>query len=593
MDLLEFLLEIQANVKSQMADGGLYPEEIFSDIMMDHMAEVGMTFEPFICPYKGTVNNANVRLTGYAMSEECNELDLFVSLYDGVDAITSVTDTETQAAAGQCLRFLALCAQGKMAEKLDPSRDIRSLAENLQQSYNELEQIRVFVLTDKVAKSKTFKTKEIGGKAVRIEVMDIERLHRHLSEGKPRDEIVVNFNEVSGTPLPCIYVPGDSEDYDYALAAIPGEALRLLYEKFGARLLEANVRSFLSVKGKGVNAGIQTTLRTAPSRFMAYNNGIVILVDEMHFDKTAEGTMGIAWLKGLQIVNGGQTTASIYFAKKRYPGDVDLSHVRVAAKIIRMNSQDAASEEALIADISRYANTQNTVRQSDLSANKPFHVEVEKLSLSVYCPDSVGRWFYERATGSYNTMLAREGTTPAKLRQLKEAIPASRKITKTDLAKFVVAWDQKPDIVSKGSQKNFDYFMSTLATPEAGEAPPKPSVADYKVMIAKARLFKDAQKLLRPMFQAFQANVTAYTVALVSYTLGNEIELERIWLKQSASPELLEQIGIWAREVNDVLHKTAGGRMVSEWAKKTECRDAVLAATYSKPSDNIPELRKK
>ncbi len=593
MDLLEFLLETQANVKSQMADGGLYPEEIFSDIMMDHMAEVGMTFEPFICPYKGTVSNANVRLTGYAMSEECNELDLFVSLYDGVESITSVTDTETQAAAGQCLRFLALCAQGKMADKLDPSRDIRSLAENLQQSYNELEQIRVFVLTDKVAKSKTFKTKEIGGKAVRIEVMDIERLHRHLSEGKPRDEIVVNFNEVSGTPLPCVYVPGDSEDYDYALAAVPGEALRLLYEKFGARLLEANVRSFLSVKGKGVNAGIQTTLRTAPSRFMAYNNGIVILVDEMHFDKTAEGTMGIAWLKGLQIVNGGQTTASIYFAKKRYPGDVDLSRVRVPAKIIRMNSQDAASEEALISDISRYANTQNTVRQSDLSANKPFHVEVEKLSLSVYCPDSVGRWFYERATGSYNTMLAREGTTQAKLRQLKEAIPASRKITKTDLAKFIIAWDQKPDIVSKGSQKNFDYFMSTLATSEAGEAPLKPSVADYKVMIAKAKLFKDAQKLLRPMFQAFQANVTAYTVGLVSYKLGDSIDLEKIWLKQGASDELLVQIGIWAREVNEVLHKSAAGRMVSEWAKKVECREAVLAATYTKAAENIPELKRK
>ena len=591
MELLDFLRETQADVKSQLGEDALYPELIFSEIVMNHMSEVGMTFEPFICPYKGTVGNANIRLSGYAMSEDCNELDLFVSLYDGVDTITTVSDTETQAAAAQCLRFLALCAQGKMADKLDPSRDIRSLAENLQESYNDLEQVRVFVLTDKVAKSKSFKTKEIAGKAVRIEVMDIERLHRHWSEGKPRDEIVVDFNEVSGAPLPCVYVPGDNEDYDYALAAIPGEALRLLYEKFGARLLEANVRSFLSVKAKGVNAGIQNTLRSAPSRFMAYNNGIVILADEMHFGKTSDGTIGIAWMKGLQIVNGGQTTASIYFAKKRYPADVDLSRVRVPAKIIKMKNQDPASEEALISDISRFANTQNTVRQSDLSANKPFHVEVEKLSLSIYCPDGIGRWFYERATGSYNTLLAREGTSPAKLAALKNAIPPSRKITKTDLAKYVVAWEKKPDIVSKGSQKNFDYFMSTLATGDF-DATAKLTVAEFKAMVAKAKLFKDAQKLLRPMFQAFQANVTAYTVSLVAHRLGDRLDLEKIWLKQGVSSELLAQIGVWAREVNEVLHKSASGRMVSEWAKKPECWSAVMNASYSETAKNIPEVRR-
>ena len=70
----------------------------------------------------------------------------------------------------------------------------------------------------------------------------------------------------------------------------------------------------------------------------------------------------------------------------------------------------------------------------DLWVNKPFRVEIEKLSRSVYCPDGVGQWFYERASGSYNTLLAREGATPAKLRALKEAIPTARGVTKTDLS---------------------------------------------------------------------------------------------------------------------------------------------------------------
>ena len=589
MDLTEFLRETQAAVRAQMRDGALYEELVFCGIVMEHMSDIGMTFEPVECHFEGKVGNANLRLSGYSISEENDQLDLFVSLYANADEPTAIPDAETKTAVEQCLRFLTLCAEGKMAPKLDPSSDVRSLAETLQGIYDDLEQIRVYVITDRVAKSKSFKTRDIGGKAVRLEVMDIQRLHRHWSEGKPRDELIVDFNLVCGGPLPCVYVPGES-DYDYALTAIPAEALRLLYEQFGARLLEANVRSFLSVKGKGVNAGIQNTLRTAPERFMAYNNGIVIVADKMELDKAGdEGSTGILWLKGLQIVNGGQTTASIYFTKKKFP-ETDLSRVRVPAKIIVMREDDSAKEEALVSDISRYANSQNAVRQSDLSANKPFHVEIEKLSRSVFCPDGVGQWFYERAAGSYNTLLTREGTTPAKLKSLKEAVPTARRITKTDLAKYITAWDKKPDIVSLGSQKNFDRFMAGL-TPVDGQEAPLPSVADYKAMIAKAKIYRDAQKLIRPMFQAFQANVTAYTVSLLSEKLGRRIDLERVWNDQAASPELLAQIAVWAKEVNEALHASAGGKMVSEWAKRPECKEAVMSASYSAASANIPEVK--
>jgi len=591
MELVDFIRETQAEVKAQMSEGAaLYDELVFSDIVMQHMSEIGMTFEPVVCHFQSRVGNAVLRLTGYAMSEDVDQLDLFVSLYEGVDVPTPISDTDTKTAAEQCLRFLSLCAEGKMDSKLDPSSDVYSLALTIRETYNSLEQIRIYVLTDRVAKSKTFKTREIGRKSVRLEVMDIERLHRHWSEGKPRDELIVDFTQVSGSPLPCVYVPGETEDYDYALAAIPGEALRFIYEKFGARLLEANVRSFLSVKGKGVNAGIQKTLRDYPEKFMAYNNGIVLVADEMSLAQTAVGSTGIAWLKGLQIVNGGQTTASLYFAKKKYP-DTDLSRVRVPAKIIVMKVQDAAREEALVSDISRYANSQNAVRQSDLSANKPFHVEVERLSLTVYCPDGTGRWFYERAAGSYNTMLSREGTTPAKLRTLKEAIPPARKITKTDLAKYLTAWNGLPDVVSLGSQKNFDRFMSTLTVDDGEPLPPSPDVAEFKSMVAKAIVFKAVHKAVRPMFPAFQANVAAYTVSLLAVKLGERFSLERVWERQAVSPELISQVAIWAREVNDVLHRSSGGRMISEWAKKPECREAVLGATYSDCSMNIAEIR--
>ena len=215
------------------------------------------------------------------MSEDADQLDLFVSLYSGSDEVVHVPDSETSTAVEQCFRFLALCASGKAASKLDPSSDVYSLALTINEIYNSLEQIRIYVITDRVARAKNFKPREIAGKTIKLEVMDIERLWRHTSEGKPREELIVDFSEVSGTPLPCVYVPGDAGEYDYILTAIPGEALRFMYEKYGQRLLEANVRSFLSVRAKGVNAGIQTTLRSTPERFMAYNNGLVMVVDEV------------------------------------------------------------------------------------------------------------------------------------------------------------------------------------------------------------------------------------------------------------------------------------------------------------------------
>ncbi|MEI7606953.1 MAG: AIPR family protein [Rhodospirillaceae bacterium] len=588
MELVDFLRQTQAEVRTEIADrmsdaGGAYPfpESIFAEVVMQHMADIGMTFEPVVCHFEATVGRSKLRLSGYAISEDGDQVDLFISLYEGVDELTSVPDSETKTAAEQCLRFVAACAERKLSAKLDTSNEVYPLVLNIQDGYGQIDQFRIYVLTDRQAKSKNFTVREVQGKFIKLEVMDIERLHRHWSEGKPRDELMIDFTQVCGGALPCIYIPGEDAVYDCALTAIPGEALRFIYDKYGARLLEANVRSFLSTTGK-VNRGIRDTLKGAPERFMAYNNGIVLVADELNLGRTEDGGPGIQWIRGMQIVNGGQTTASLYFLKRK-DSSIDLSKVRVPAKVIVLRSADFIQEEALISDISRFANSQNAVKLSDLSANKPFHVELEKLALSTYCPDGVGRWFYERASGSYNTMLAREGYTSTKLKQIKDAIPTSRRITKTDLAKYLNTWSERPHDVSFGSQKNFERFMEALTPTEGQEPSSLPDVATWKRMVAKAILFKEAQKIIRPLVPAFQANVTAYTVALIANRIGRLIDLDRIWSNQAIPGELKLQIRTWAQEVNRVLLVSANGRMVSEWAKKAECWQAVLEASYSPP----------
>jgi hypothetical protein len=243
----------------------------------------------------------------------------------------------------------------------------------------------------------------------------------------------------------------------------------------------------------------------------------------------------------------------------------------------------------MIADISRFANSQNSVKQSDLSANKPFHVQLEKLANTTFCPDGVGRWFYERAAGSYNVLLAREGTTPAKLRQLKEAVPASRKISKTDIAKYIYAWDERPDMVSQGSQKNFNKFMENMAE-GVTESPQPLTVQWYKSTIAKAILFKEAHKISRAKhFAQAQANIAAYLVSVVANRMGERLDLDRVWNRQGISKQLHQQLEKWAIEVEAALRSNAGAKMISEQAKRSECWEAVRQYDYSDPRTDIPE----
>ncbi|MBR4607139.1 MAG: AIPR family protein [Lachnospiraceae bacterium] len=597
MELNDFFCQLRSEIQTDIV-GDIdvkgkefpFPEIKFAERVIEHMISAGMTFDTAtICYHNSKSGNANVKITGYALSDDSDQLDLFVTVYSGTNIIEGISDSETKTAASQCLRFLSKSVEGKIIKEIDRSNDAYKLAQTLQYAYNKLEQIRVYVLTDKIARSKNFNQREVHGKSVRLEVMDIERLYRHLVVGKPRDEIIIDCEKVCGMHLPCIYITQIESSYDFALTVLPGESLRFLYEKYGARLLEANVRSFLSVKGN-VNKGIRDTIRNEPSMFMAYNNGIVIITDEVGIDEHSSRGTSIAWMKGIQIVNGGQTTASIYFAEKKFP-EIDLRKLRVPAKIIILRDKNKESEENLINKISFCANSQNSIKQSDLSSNRQFHCEFERIVLDLYCPDGLSKWFYERASGSYNVFLAHEGSTPAKLKHLKEIIPVSRKITKTDLAKYINAWDKKPVQVAMGSQKNYAYFMHMIDDMEENNNF-KPDITWVKHAIAKAILFKQTDKIVASLHTASKIHITTYTVSLLSERFGDSIDFDKIWQNQDLSQQFKILILDFARKVDVMMTRGSQNKLMSEWAKKDECWRSVINIQTTIDINNIPEIKK-
>jgi hypothetical protein len=590
-----FRSDLQATIAERVEAGeGPFPSEelVFAEKVMEHVAETGICEEPVVCHWNGKVGNAKLRITGYAVSADETALDLFVTHYFGTENLQDLADTDATATASEGVRFLFRAASGNLDARIDPTHPVRDIVATIRSRWADIDRLRVFVITDGKTKTKRFSNKEVHDKNVAIEVMDMERLFRH-TDGKPRDELFLSLVQSIGRPLPCVHVPDPDADYEYALTAIPGQLIRDLYLRFGPRLLEANVRTFLGTK-KAVNKGIVETLRKEPEHFLAFNNGLVLVCDEAAFERADDGNLGLSFLKGLQIVNGGQTTSSIYFAS-RDDKTIDLSHVMVPAKIIILKGSQDDARERLISNVSRYANSQNAVKMSDLSANRPFHVQLEKLANETWCPDGATRWFYERAAGAYNVMLLRDGNTPARRRKLQETLPPKRKLTKNDIAKYHEAWRGKPNQVALKGEKNFVAFMKALD--EDPSIVPEPlDVNWYRKMIAKAILYNSIQQMInakaaKSTFTQAWSDIATYVVAVVSDRLGDVLDLEQIWMRQGISNGLRDLLWDWAVVANAEFNRIAPGQQISEVAKRADTWAKVKAADYPMTLRGIPEMR--
>jgi hypothetical protein len=586
--------EIQAIVAERiLSDDGTFPSEelIYAELAMEQVANANICDSPTICHWTGTIGNARLRITGYALSNDETCLDLFVTRYFGTDEIENLRDSEAASTAKEGIKFLFEAAGGRLASRMEASGDIYELVLFIKEHWSSLEQLRVFVVTDGQTKSKRFAPKEVQGKIVAIEAMDIERLYRHTT-GKPRDEVSISFEQTLGRPLPCIHVPDPDADYEYALTAIPGEVIRELYLRYNSRLLEANVRTFLGYRSR-VNSGIAETLLKEPEHFMAFNNGLVIVCDSAELSRCEDGGLGFSLIKGLQIVNGGQTTSSIFFAS-RDRKEIDLSHVMVPAKVIILKGDDDDARERLISNISKFANSQNAVKTSDLSANRPFHVQLEKLSEEIWCPDGTSRWFYERAAGAYQVRLLRE-RTDAKRRNFQKTVPTKQKLSKNDVAKFHEAWRGKPSQVALAGEKNFAAFMAALdENPDLVPIPLTPEW--YRALVAKVIIFRAIEGMIKKkdakeVFRQGWINIATYTVAALSTKMPERIDFDMVWQQQDISDNFGKFLWEWAKIVNATFERIAPGRQFSEVAKRPDTWTAVQNADFPETKDCIPEIR--
>ena len=564
----EFNQDILEEVVSYRSSNLVSTSIAFKTIFLSYMAEIGETSISDCQVIDFKKSGDKIKLDGYVFNEYFNTLTLIISEFSHVPNIVKMGKVEIDKLLKMPFRFFKNCTTEYFSDA-EESSDGYQAYEYIRTCFKQIETVEIILITNKKSVLYIPEDTKVGKINIKYDVWDIERLYQHVFLNAPADIIEIKLKKNYGTSIPLIKVKqSDNQPYECYVGAIPGELLAKIYNDEGQKLIEKNVRSFLQATGK-INRGIRDSLKNESEMFMAYNNGISTIAESIDIDEkeSSEKYISVESIKGWQIVNGGQTTASIYNA---YKNKIDLSNVSVQMKLVVIKSDDRVNE--IVANISRYANSQNPIKMSDFSANDEYHIKMEQLSRIIFIPvekgKSVDRWFYERARGQYLVEVNRQ-LTPAKKREFKEHNPKKRCVSKAVAAKCMMCWMGYPDIVSKGLETNFVYFTSLV---NEGKIP-QPNESNYKKMIAENIIFQDCDKIVaNQKFGGFKAQIDYYTVALLGKYYKDDIDLNKVWEDQTVDSDIVLVIEELVYKVwNHFQKPTVEGVNIGQWCKKAEC----------------------
>lgn len=549
-----------------------FRENIFTQIYIDHLCEAAEIEDGNVCFHEGR----GVKVNGYSIAEDESNIVLFVSIYKNSPQLFTIPPSEALAMINRAKQFYLKSLKNYQTD-IEEAYGAFDLARSIYEYQDKIPEVRIILLTNGTIRSTLLETEEINGITFIPTIWDLERIYRVSTSGAAREKIEFDLMELAGKTLDAIRVTVPEEvrvgkngeeiksgGYTSYLTVFPGDVLFKIYERYDARLLEKNVRAFLQARG-GVNKGIKTTIQETPEMFLAYNNGISATAERILINNENGNACTITGLSDFQIVNGGQTTASIYNACIKDKTPLDKIHVQ--AKITVLANQDQM--DSVVPQISACANTQNKVQLADFSANDEFHQAMESLSRTVWAPAKTGgeqqtKWFYERARGQYADTRSREKN----VKYFDSIYPKEQYFDKLELARYENVWEQLPYITSKGGQASFRDF--TIRLKNKGKF--IPDQLFYQDLIAKAIIYRRVRQIVKAQkFQGFWANIADYTTAYISYKSGQRIDLQKIWRQQATSEAFDRMAEVVANSIYNYLVETCAGINTTQWCKKEQC----------------------
>lgn len=573
-DLVEFHRQFIADMQGDADAKGLMTVEAFFERTGEILSEAGEIVTADRCYFETSAPKPS-RVDGYGGDprESDGVLSLIICDFHIGDEPQTILGDEIKKLLRRLVEFVALARKRDFRASLEETSAGFGLAELIATTWKDVIKVKLVLVTNRINKSKVdaLPVGTIAEVPVTYNVWDINRLERFIRSGQSREDLLVDFQEKFGGSVPVLKASFPGATLESYIAVIPGKQLAAIYDKWEARLLEANVRSFLQARGK-VNQGMRDTIRNNPEMFFSYNNGITATAESVAVDETPDGLRMVS-ARNLQIVNGGQTTASVHAA--RMLPQIDGVFVQMKLSIV----PPALSEE-VVPKISEFANSQNKVNAADFFANHPFHIRMEQFSRTVLAPAGDDqyretKWFYERARGQFPEAKAKLSGSERK--KFDAEYPSPQYFTKTDLAKFENSWRGVPETVSCGAQKNFSSFARTIGE-EWTKDDKKFDEIWFKRLIAKAITFRTVETLVpkQDWYEGgYRANIVTYALAKVAHDAEERqqvVDLDMVWRAQAASQSLQDALMVAARAANDVItHPPDGIRNMSEWAKKQGC----------------------
>ncbi len=573
-ELTEYYTSLIEHIKASSDVEGRLIEFEFLNYILDLLSDAG-EFDDYTIVEDGRDSAGRWLVDGYSYDTSNFSLALFVTLLTSDETPSTFTKRDIEPSLNRLIKFLVTAlTEQNLSDFLEPTSSCYQAAQLIKDKWDEISNIKLILVSNRPAseRMKQVIVQNINGRPCVVSFWDLKRIYRLESSRNEREEMVVNLKE---SPLPCL-VAHEVENEKSILAVMPGNILVSLYRQWGARLLEQNVRSFLQHRGK-VNKGIRSTILNDPTHFFAYNNGLTTTAEDIKIEYTDKGPV-IVEIKNLQIVNGGQTTSSIYSA---YVKDkADFSNISVQMKLTVL-SENSISE--FIPKISRFANSQNKVSDADLFSNHPYHVRLEEFSRRIWAPIRIGNnvqthWFYERARGQY--LDAQAYLTPAKKKQFQLLHPRSQLLAKTDIAKIMNSWDCFPHEVSKGAQKNFAKFAERVDAQWEKDDLSFNEVY-FRQLITRSWVFRTLEKEVtkEPWYSGYRANIVTYAIARLSKEVRSQSldwDIDLLWRSQIVPPSVLNVLLALGKEINSLL--LSDDRPIgnpSEYAKRSVFWDRV------------------
>ena len=523
------------------------------------------------------IQHKKMTMDGYYYDEYDKSMVILYSDFSNSEETTTLIKTDIEKEYSSMRSLVEACEEGYILEKgFEESSAGYELATLIKLKKDEIIKYRFYIITDKIISKgvKNLKQEKIGNKIVDLNIWDMTRLYNLYSSSQMKESIDIVFDD--SVNIQCINAVNE-DSYKAYLAVIPGNVLADMYIEYGSRLLEGNVRSFLSTKGK-VNKGIRNTILNEPSMFFAYNNGIAATATEIEID---EEKQCVRRIKDLQIINGGQTTASIANVILQDKKSDEVKKVYVPMKISIVDGEKA---NEMIPQISRCANSQNKVDESDFFSNHPYHIRIEEYSRKTFAPPVNGKpyetiWFYERAKGQYTQEQMK--LTRSEKAKFQAKNPKNQVLKKVDVAKYLNTFDCRPDIVSKGAQASMRYFAEII-TKKWESSNIEYNEAYYKKLITYAITFKNTEKLVADQdwykeIKAYRANIVTYSIAVIVDAIKKKypnlsIDYKKIWNEQKIYDSFYKQLLKTTKEMLEFI--TRDDRLtlnVTEWCKKEEC----------------------